>query len=151
MVQIHSRQLGEIEVNPEEILDFPNGVPGFERQRRFVLVERAAFAPIVFLQCVDAPEVCFFTAPLAAIDPHYELAVTPEDLSVIGLDDPRQLGNQDELIYLAVLAAAENRRWSANLLAPILIERKNRRGVQAVRVDSRYSHRHPIGPEASCS
>lgn len=145
MVQIHSRQLGEMEVNPEDILDFPNGIPGFERHRRFILVEQAALSPIVFLQCVDAPEVCFFTAPIAAIDATYELAVLPEDLQTIGAQV------QDKLISLAVLASAENGQWAANLLAPILIEPRNRRGVQAVRVDSRYSHRHPIGPEASCS
>ena len=152
MLQLHSKQLGQVEVNPDQIVDFPYGVPGFEQERRFLLLEKPSLGPIVFLQCVDAPELCFFTAPVTAIDPDYQLAVTPEDLRVIGWDHDRQPNISDELICLAVLAAPENGQWAANLLAPIIVEPRNRRGVQAVRADSRYSHRHPIGaPEAACS
>jgi flagellar assembly factor FliW len=152
MVQIQSRQLGQIDVNPADILEFPNGVPGFEQHRRFVLVEKAALAPIVFLQCVDAPELCFSAAPVAVIESKYELSATPDDLRTIGLDDSRQPSTKDEVICLAVLAAAENGQWAANLLAPILIEPRSGRGVQAVRVDSRYSHQHLLGAKKpSCS
>lgn len=151
MVQIQSRRLGAIEVNPEEILEFPHGVPGFERHHRFVLLEKSELAPILFLQCVDAPETCFLAAPLAAIDAHYELAMTPDDLRVIGLDDSHQPAIEGDVTCLAVLAALENGRWAANLLAPIVIEPRSRRAVQAVRMDSRYSHQHLVAPpEASC-
>lgn len=151
MMQIHSRQLGTIGVNPEEILDFPEGVPGFERHRRFVLVEKPEIAPIVFLQCVDAPEVCFCTAPAAAIDPTYEISITADDLRAMGLDESRQPSIRNEVLCLAVLAATENGRWVANLLAPIVIEPRRGLGMQAVRMDARYSHRHPVGmPEAPC-
>lgn len=152
MLQLHSRQLGEVEVNPDQIVDFPYGVPGFEQERRFILLEKPSLGPIVFLQCVDAPELCFFTAPVTTIDPNYQLAVTPDDLRAIGWDHDRPPNISDELICLAVLAAPENGQWAANLLAPIIVEPRTRRGVQAVRVDSRYSHQYPIGePEAACS
>jgi flagellar assembly factor FliW len=150
MLQIQSRQLGTVDVKQEDILEFPNGVPGFEQRRRFVLVEKAEVRPIVFLQCVDDPEICFFTAPAALVDPRYQLAATPEDLRVIGLDDQQQPSIKQDVICLAVLAAPENGRWTANLLAPVLIEPRSRRGVQAVRMDSRYSHQHPIAG-ALCS
>ncbi len=151
MLQLHSRQLGEVEINPDQILEFPNGVPGFEHERRFILVEKRSLGPIVFLQCIDTPEVCFFTAPVTAIDPNYQLAMTPEDLRVIGWDLDRQPNVSDELICLAVLAAPENGQWAANLLAPIIVNPHGRRGVQAVRCDSRYSHQHPVGAsEAAC-
>lgn len=149
-MQIKSRQLGEIDVNPEEILEFPNGVPGFERARRFILVERSAYAPIVFLQSVDSPELCFVTAPIDLIDPAYQLAATAEDLDAIGWSEPRPPETQKEVICLGVLAAG-NGRWTANLLAPIVIEPQSRRAVQAVRADARYSHQHPIQKELKCS
>jgi flagellar assembly factor FliW len=140
MPEMLTRQFGTIEFEEDSILDFPSGMPGFEDRTRFVLVERPALEPLVALQCLDLPGLCFFALPLAAIDPDYSLAMTPEDERTISLTaEPR---------CLAILSAAKSGRWTANLLAPVVINKESRRAVQAVRTDSRYSHQHPLTAEA---
>ncbi len=124
-------------------LEFPAGLPGFEDHTRFVLVERPDLAPILFLQSVDSPELCFITAPVTSIDPAYDLEMTPEDERQLGTDEA------GEFLCLAILSAEENGLLTANLLAPVVINPGTCRGVQAVRSDSRYSHQHPL--EARCS
>jgi flagellar assembly factor FliW len=146
MVQILSQRLGAISLDEAAILLFPAGLPGFEHCTRFALLERPAAAPIVFLQSLDRPEVCFLAAPVTEIDPAYQLAMTQEDLNCIGIPSAK------DVLCLAILAPAEDGRFTANLLAPVVIDRKTRRAVQAVRVDSRYSHQHPLAAEESrCS
>jgi flagellar assembly factor FliW len=150
--QILTRQFGALEFEAAAVLEFPAGLPGFEDQTRFVLVEQPATAPVVFLQSLLSPELCFLAAPMVAVDPGYDLAVTPEDLRLIELDDQRQPRPGDEVVCLALLSAAEDGPLTANLLAPVVVNVRTRRAIQAVRVDSRYSHVHPLATRgASCS
>ena len=152
MHQISSQRFGQLDLDPNAVLEFSAGLPGFEDQTQFLLVEDRATKPIVFLQSCSATELCFLAAPLAAIDAAYELAITPEDLHRLGLDQGRQPRVNEEVLCLAILSATENGPLTANLLAPVVINVFNRKAVQAVRADSRYSHQHPLAPrEAICS
>ena len=71
------------------------------------------------------------------------------DASPVGLtftyfpaDYPNLMSN--DLIVLAVVTAPEQGAATANLLAPIVIDPRKRIGIQAVRLDSRYSHQQPL-------
>jgi flagellar assembly factor FliW len=143
MLQILTRRFGPIEVDEGAVLHFPLGLPGFESARRFALVERPATAPLMFLQSLDLPELCFVATPVEAIEPAYQLELSSDDLHHLGLVENRQ-PPRGEVICLAILSAPESGRPSANLLAPVVIDRVSRRAVQAVRSDSRYSHQHVL-------
>jgi flagellar assembly factor FliW len=143
MLQILSGWSGSIQVDETAALHFPLGLPGFETHRAFALVECPAAPPLVFLQSLDLPEVCFVAAPVEAIDPAYQLELSSEDLHHLGLVDNRQ-PPRGKVICLAILSAPKSGRPTANLLAPVVIDRASRRAVQAVRSDSRYSHQHAL-------
>src|ERR1700677_108128 len=141
-MEMVTRQFGTIQFQEDSVLQFPSGLPGFENKTRFVLVERPALKPLVVLQSLDSPELCFFAAPVDAIDRNYHLRMT--------FDDERTLALTAPPISLAILSASESGRWTANLLAPVVINKEARRAVQAVREDSLYSHRHPLDRGALC-
>jgi flagellar assembly factor FliW len=129
------------------ILEFPAGLPGFEHTRRYELVDAPSTRPIVVLKSLDLPDLCFLAAPVDAIDPRYSLEMHPEDLARLGIES----ANAD-LLCLAILSAPENGPLTANLLAPVVVDPRTLRAVQAVRIDSRYSHQHALAaPEQSCS
>jgi flagellar assembly factor FliW len=152
MATTQTRQFGLLEYDPNAVLDFPAGLPGFENQTRFVLVEKPAHAPILFLQSLLLPDLCFLAAPIHLIDPGYELAMIEDDLHRLKLDETRQPIGDANVVCLALLSAAENGPLTANLLAPVVINVSERLAVQAVRMDSRYSHQRPLpAREASCS
>lgn len=152
MAQISTRQFGALEYDEGSVIEFPVGLPGFVDQTRFVLVQRAAQAPIVCLQSLCAADLCFLAVPVGAIDPGYELAMTTDDLRLLGLNETRPPRIGDEVLCLALLTAPRNGLITANLLAPVVIEVGSRRAVQAVRGDRRYSHQHRLGAnEGTCS
>jgi len=144
MPQFATKHFGAIEYQPESVFEFPVGLPGFEQETRFLPIEQPLSHPIVFLQSLNRPELCFITLPALAVDPGYRLAIAAEDLQALGVAEDRQPEIGPEVLCLAIVSVAENRAPTANLLAPMVVNLKTRRGVQAIQTDSGYSHQHPL-------
>ena len=122
---------------------FPNGIPAFEIEQRFRLIDRE---PLLFLESETNPELSFLLLPVALIDPDYRLVLSPEDRATI------DASSESDLLCLAVITVAENSPPTANLLAPVVVNLDCGRAVQAVRSDAAYSHKYPLmAEEATCS
>jgi flagellar assembly factor FliW len=144
MPEILTKYFGSIEYSEADVVQFSSGLPAFEDETQFLLIEPPARAPIVFLQSLRHSNLCFLTLPILVVDPEYHLAVAGEDLVALGLDPARRHQPGAEITCLAVVAVAENGLITANLLAPLVINRAQRCGLQAIRIDSAYSHVHPV-------
>jgi flagellar assembly factor FliW len=145
MSVIESSYFGKIPYQPESVLEFTAGLPGFEQARRFQPVRLQETGPLVFLQSLEDPGLCFVTLPAAVADPAYRLAMTEEDVERIGLprgSDPAHEGN---LLCLVVVTVKEGGP-TANLLAPIVANLGNRLAVQAIAPGSDYSWEHVLLP-----
>ena len=147
MPHILTKYFGSIEYQEADVVRFPCGLPAFEQETEFVLIEPPSSSPMVFLQSLQQSSLCFLSLSILAIDPDYSLAVTAEDLQSLELEPGRQPRIGDEITCLALIAVAENGRITANLLAPIVIDRLNRRAIQAIRIDSTYSHQHQVAAQ----
>jgi flagellar assembly factor FliW len=127
---------------PEEaVITFSRGLFAFEDEQRFVLIENPATRPIVFLQSLARPELCFLALPARVVDPEYQLEIAPEDLETIGLpaDETPRIG--EDLLCLTLIAVREGSPTTANLLAPVVICMRGRKGVQAISTAAvSYSH-----------
>src|ERR1700691_3153263 len=75
---------GTVSFAPESVFEFPNGLPGFEERRRFVPVQNPRTAPILFLQSLEEPSLCFTTLPIWVVDPQYRLRIMEQDLALLG-------------------------------------------------------------------
>jgi flagellar assembly factor FliW len=145
-----TKYFGSISYKEDEVTQFPSGLPGFEKEMEFLVMEPSANAPLIFLQSLQHPDLCFLALPIQGLDPDYQPVMTREDLTTLGLDSGSQPMIGEDICCLAIIVVTENGPVTANLLAPVVINRANRRGVQAVRIDSIYSHQHPV-MEAVCS
>ena len=56
---------------PNSELLFPAGLPGFEAERGMLPVEIPAQKPLVYLQSLTNPEVCFVSLPVFIVDPGF--------------------------------------------------------------------------------
>jgi hypothetical protein len=62
MLEIRTTRYGEMEtvqVSEDTVLAFPEGLPGFERHRRFSLIQDPKLAPFSWLQSLHDPLVGF--------------------------------------------------------------------------------------------
>jgi flagellar assembly factor FliW len=152
MPQCETKYFGTVSYDASAAVEFPAGLPGFENCRRFLPIEEAARRPLIFMQSLEQPGLCFLTLLVAAIDPGYRLKMSAEDMASVGFD--RQPGTGAEMVCLAVMSIANAAAPTVNLLAPIVVNPRTGRAVQSVRDDAVYPCRQPLAgaPElAPCS
>jgi len=139
-----TRYFDAIEYAPESVIHFPAGLPGFEQERDFVIVEQPAHRPLLFLQSLAKRELCFLMLPVLTVDAEYRLRMRPEDVELIGFRGRRQPRIGRDVFCGVFLTAIPDETPTANLLAPIVINLQTRIAVQAVRPEPAYSHCHPL-------
>jgi flagellar assembly factor FliW len=139
---------GSVEYEAAGTLEFPRGLPAFENCRRFLALTLPQSEPLVFLQSLEDEGLCFITVPVQVVDRDYCLRMEPEDLELVGLDAAPRIGT--DVLCLAVLSIREEGP-TANLLAPIVVNLRDRRAVQAIAAESTYSHQHPLMAAEPCA
>jgi flagellar assembly factor FliW len=144
MRSVETKYFGTLPCAEESVFEFPGGLPGFEGEKAFVLIETAESAPLVFLQSLTRANLCFLAFPIQVVDRDYALAVAPEDLEALDLETGRQPILGTEAVVLTLISLDDGFVASANLMAPVVLNVKTRRGLQAIRRDRLYSHQHPV-------
>jgi len=143
MARCVTRYFGETEYEESAILRFPAGLPGFEGEREFLAIEQPEQRPLVFLQSLSTPELCFVTLPVFAIDRNYRLEITEADRELAGFRPNEEIRIGENAACLAILTIEES-GVTANLLGPVVINLTTRLAVQAVAPQISYSHRTPL-------
>ena len=145
MPKVPSRSFGAVEFAPEEQFVFPNGLPGFPCETAFLPVEVPDQLPLVYLQSLTTPDLCFVALPVNCLVQDYRLSANAEDLAVVDLG-PGAVRDSG-MLCLAFLCFGEDGTATANLRAPIIVNLQNRRGVQAIQNEDRYPIRFPVGAQ----
>jgi flagellar assembly factor FliW len=144
MPLLETKYFGPLAYREESVFNFPDGLPSFDDEKSFVPIELPQNAPLLFLQSLLQPSLCFIALPVLAVDRKYRLAVSPEDLAELELDPDRQPELAREVLVLALVSLHDGFSATANLMAPIVVNVTTRRALQAIRRDSTYSHRQVI-------
>ena len=137
-----SRNFGAVEFAPDDEFVFPKGLPGFPSETAFLPVEIPEQLPLVYLQSLQTPELCFLALPVNCLVQDYRLSANAEDLAVVDLGPNAVRG--PGMLCLAFLCVGEDGTATANLRAPIIVNLQNRRGVQAIQNEDRYPIRFTI-------
>ncbi len=137
---IQTSFLGEIEIEDNSIVDFPEGIPGFEKSNRFVIIPMGEASPFFYLQSLDEPELCLLMGQPFVFFPNYEFDVPDEELQKLGISDQ----THELAIYVVISVPEDFKMATANLLAPLVINTSDKKGMQYVPGKSVYTTRHYI-------
>ena len=152
MPTFETKNFGTVSYQPESVVEFSNGLPGFEEHRQFLALNYDNTKPLVFLQSLADAGLCFITLPVLCVDPQYRLQVSEEDLGQLGFPPEYQPLIGPDVACLIVISVQESGGPTANLLAPIVVNVSTLKAVQAIAPESGYSHQHPLlAPEALVS
>lgn len=134
-------RFGAFDVDPTSMLHFAEGLPGFEQNRRFVLLSSDELAPLHVLHAVEGPAASFL-----AIDPRHVLPTYRTELSA---GDRLKLGAAEEapLVWLALVTVDPAQGPSVNLRAPVVINPERMAGFQVMPRNSLYPLRHRLGTD----
>jgi flagellar assembly factor FliW len=132
---------GRLSYDESAEIEFAAGMPGFDDERRFVIVEPPAHAPMVYLQSMGRRDLCFLALPVLAVDGGYGLRLGAEELKALGLEEQPVINK--EVVCLCLVTIPEEGPVTVNLAAPVVIGRSTRKALQAIQADC-YSFRHPL-------
>lgn len=144
----------ELEYKNESVFDFPSGLPGFEDQIAFLFIEQPQSRPLVFMQSLLNPNLCFLALPVLSVEPEYRLNLSGEDLATLGFAPGATPAIGSEIGCFVLMTVTEEWPPTVNLMSPIVINLRARRGIQAIPAASEYPLRHPLVLEkepAPCS
>lgn len=106
-------------------------MPGFPEHREFVLVRLNDNGLLYALTSIENPDLRFLVAPPEPFFPEYAPEIDNSVFAMLNTKDP------DRLLLLTVITAGEN-ETTANLLAPIVLDRDSMRAMQVVLTGSNY-------------
>ncbi|MDR5659773.1 flagellar assembly protein FliW [Serpentinicella sp. ANB-PHB4] len=142
-MKITTKNFGEIEINEKSVIDFIDGIPGFDHLKKFVLIENPEEdMQFHWLQSVDDGDVAFVVINPFLFKPDYDFEISENTIIKLQLEDPK-----DVAIYSIVVVPEDLTKMTANLAAPIVINTKNKKGKQVLLDSDKYSKRHYIMEE----
>lgn len=130
-MKVETFLFGTVEVKPEQVFEFRDGLVSFEECKRFMLIHETDTGgePVSFtLQSLDNPAVALQIIDPATLGFTYELALTDDESAKIKLTDPADVAVM--LVLFKQDTAAPG--ISANLRAPLIVNTKARLGIQKV-------------------
>jgi flagellar assembly factor FliW len=129
------------------VLSFAEGLPGFENQRRFVLLTEPLFEPFTILRGLGPDAPSFATVDPRTVVADYAPQLGPQDLARLGVT------SSEGLVWLAIVSLDEAGTATANLRAPVVISPTALRGVQLIDINAdgdtsspaaQYRFDHPL-------
>ncbi|CCQ96424.1 Flagellar assembly factor FliW [[Clostridium] ultunense Esp] len=126
----------------DRVIRFERGLPGFADEREFLLLEEGEGTPFLTLQSVAHPEIRFIVVSPYLIYRDYEVNLSDEVTDRLGIEQ-----EEDVVILSIVTVRGELREATLNLVAPVVINSRTRRGEQVILEGTPYTTRHPLFPQ----
>ena len=144
-MKVATKAYGLIDVDEQQKIVFPQGLYGFETLKDYLLID-AERQPFYWLQSMDVEQVAFILVNPFLFRPDYEVNIGNEELADIGIHSPEKA-----LIFSIVTIPSDGNPMTANLQGPLVINRYNRTGKQAVLSDTRWKIKHDIMAELAAT
>ena len=139
---INSRVFGEVEIADDKVITFESGMLGFEEYKQYTLmydVEKEK-RTIMWLQCVEEPELAFPVIEPMKVYEGYNPVVEDEWLTPLG-----EVESEEDYFLLTVFTVpADLTKMTANLKAPIVVNTKTMKACQIIVNNDDYPVRYNV-------
>ena len=136
---IDTKPFGKIEVEEKQIIDFPDGIFGFEFEKKFAILDSKEDIPFKWMQSLSEPDLAFVIIMPKDFLIEYDLKISQVDLDSVKSDSA-----DDLLVFSIVTIPDDPSQMTANLQGPIIINPKKRIGRQAISLNESYKVKHKI-------
>lgn len=129
-MKVLTKFFGEVELDEKKVLEFPNGIIGFEDFKKYAILydeQNEEEKRISWLQSLEEPKLA-----LPVIDP---LAIMSEYTPMIEDELLKPLGDsadEDLLVLLAMTVPSDMTKVTANMKAPFIINAVTCKGAQII-------------------
>ena len=137
-MKIQTKFHGEQEINKDDIIQFPYGIPGFLDEKKFYIFPLDG-TDLFVLQSVKTTEVAFIVTDPFALFPQYGFDLPDETIEKL------EIQTEKDVVTFAILTLREPfKETTANLQAPLVINQTKKLGKQVILNQTPYQTRHKI-------
>lgn len=128
-MKIQTTRFGAIQIEPDDILFFRNGLLGFEDCRHWVLLADGQNPAVAWLQSMQHSDIAMPVVSPRRFINDYQVRMDPADVDVLQLTAIEQA-------YVLGVVSRDEETLTLNLRAPLVINLDRRIGCQVITVDS---------------
>lgn len=143
-MKVDTSRFGALDIPENEIIQFPEGLYGFEKETEFALLpfNPNVESPMEWMQSLKSSHLAFvITDPFLYLS-DYKLRLSEEDKKLV------KLKGEESFLARAIVTIPENySEMTANLIAPLIINKDKRVAKQFVLTNMDYGTRHYLLPE----
>ena len=131
---------GTVEYESKDLLIFPDGLFGFPKLTRYLLLRISEDDDsILLMMSVEGSSVAFTLFNPFFLCPDYSPVLTPEELMCLGAEESGELS-----YYVICVVRDDYLENTVNLKCPIVIHPQTRNGIQVILANSAYGYRHKL-------
>jgi len=138
-MQLDTIALGTVTYEEQDVITFPQGIPGFEGYHRFLIINIDEESSLGCLQSLDDSRVHFIIINPFTVYLNYEFKIEAADQSELGIQS-----EADVEVWSIVTGNEHIQEATMNLMAPIIINKQNRNAKQIILHNSAYRTKHAI-------
>ena len=143
-MKVETSRFGTIDISEKEIVRFPEGLYGFEKETEFTLLpfNPNVESPMEWMQSLKSDHLAFVVTDPYLYLPDYRLKLSEEDKKRVELEE------DDLFLTRAIVTIPENySEMTVNLIAPLVINKDKGVAKQFVLTNMNYDTRHYLLPE----
>ena len=143
-MKYETARFGSIDVQAEDVLLFPEALYGFDQEKEFVLLplDPNIDSPMEWLQSLRTPELAFIVTDPFLFVPQYKMVLNDDEKHQLKVESTESM-----VIRVIVTIPKVHAKMTANLVAPLVINQKNRLAKQIVLTNAEYDTKHCLMPQ----
>ncbi len=126
-MEIMTKFFDKINIDEDNIIEFPQALPGFPEEEKFALLPLNEDSPFIVMQSVNTDKVAFLTIEPGNFIKDYEFEIDDNVVGKMKIYDDR-----DVLVLSIVTIRDKLENMTVNLAAPLLINLKEKLGKQII-------------------
>lgn len=139
---VKTKYFGEIDLAEDKIIEFENGIMGFEEFSRYTILydsEEEKKGNIMWFQSVEEPALALPVINPFYVKKDYNPQVSEELLQPLG-----QISEENLCILLTLTVPGDVKQTTANLKAPLIINADTRKGCQVIVENPDYEVKYNV-------
>lgn len=138
---INTKNFGEVEIDENKLILFPNGIVGFPELTDFTLIhdEEKGIGAIHWLQSIQEPAFAMPVMDPLLVCEDYNPDVDDELLRPLG-----KLIPEETLVLVTVTVPSDITKMTVNLRGPIVINAAEKKATQVIVEGEKYMVKFPI-------
>ncbi len=139
-ILIKTTKFGEIEIDKNAIFDFVSPIIGFKNLKQYTIIDYKPDSPFKWLQSIEDMDLAFPITLCSFFGINYQFDIPDEEAQLLEIE------SADDVFVcnIANIPSSNPQGATINMLAPIIINLKNKKAMQIILKNTDFEVRHKL-------